>query len=137
MWGCAIWLFLAVAMLLAVSACSGRSPQSLIPEDSMGVVTATVDPGATAVPTRPIPRFVSEACNRAFEEAAAKKDLWHTVEALFPALDACDSLTEWVGATYQNRGAIVNDVDPVLFAKVACKSYEGASTAPVCKDLGY
>jgi len=128
---------LATAVVVAFSACGGGSSPPPVPGDSIGVVTATKDPDATAVPTRPLPRFVSEACNRAFQEAAATKDLWHTVEGLYPALDACDSLAEWVGASTHNRGAIVNDVDPVLFARTACRSYEGASTAPVCRDIGY
>jgi hypothetical protein len=101
------------------------------------IVTATPAPTLPPTPTWTPPKAVSRECNQAFAQAAAGRDLWHTVELLYPALDACESLTEWTGAAQHDRGAIVNDVDPVRFAITACQSYEGRAAAPVCKDLGY
>jgi hypothetical protein len=133
----AFWLILVAVALLATAGCGGNMTQAPPVDERVGVVTATAQEGVAAEPLRPPPRFVGGACNRAFQEAASLRDLWHTVENLFPALDACDSLAEWVGASYHNRGAIVNEVDPVRFADTACRSYGRAASAPVCKDLGY
>jgi hypothetical protein len=81
----------------------------------LGLVACTTEE------TSPVPGDdgVSDACERAFAAAAAVSDLEDTVEDLYPAVRACNTVEEWTAAS-EAYPAALDGADPVLYLTNTC-----------------
>jgi hypothetical protein len=78
---------------------------------------------------------VTTACTEAFAEAAAVGDMEDSVEDLYPAIRACETLAEWTAASDAYPAAL-DGAPAALFAQNACASNESLAGEPLCIEVG-
>ncbi len=98
-------------------------------------VTTTAKPTTTVTPTTTRPKppttvapkptvksaaAVTPACNKAWAAAAAVDKMQDTPQDLYPAAIACRGLADWAAGSAAHP-AVLDDVDPVIFAYNICK----------------
>ena len=120
-------LALPIALALLVACGDDDDSTATIPDETS--TTTTEAASGSALPT--------DACNRAFAEAAAVDDMHDSVSDLYPAAKACESLDDWTAAHEANPGAI--DADPATFATNVClygpDEDPDLADAPLCQEL--
>jgi len=70
---------------------------------------------------------LSAECLASFKSASQVDALHDKNEDLFPAFSTCKSIDEWLEANARYPGAI-GSVDPIVYAKNACASYQDQLT---------
>lgn len=83
--------------------------------------------GEAALPT--------PGCDDAFDQAASVDKMQDTVEDLYPAARACESLEDWIAASERHPDAI-EDADPEVFARNVCMYGEDVTDSLLCQELG-
>ena len=117
--------FCLSALLVVLAGCSS---------DDDGDETDTVPVETTAEDaTLDLP---TAACDEAFAEAAQVGDVEDTVEDLYPATQACESLADWTAGSETHPDAL-DGADPEEFAVNVCQ-FGGAEVAAsaLCGGLG-
>lgn len=89
------------------------------------------DPGSTVLPPEGFP---TEACDRAFEDAATGDSTDDGVDVLAAAAQACTSLADWTAGARTHPDAI-DGADPTDTAEDVCRSDAELAEAALCREV--
>jgi hypothetical protein len=121
-------IILATLVLATLSGCGGDDEAN-----SAGTTTTVEDATTTAPAGSDLP---TEQCDQAFADAASQDDMSDTVEDLYPAARACESIADWVAAS-ENHPSALDGADPEAFAINVCAFGEDAvAGSALCEELG-
>lgn len=128
--GCLTLLVLLVAARIFLP---GRTPEEAAVGNEAGAGEAAIEgtgQGAEGARTE-----VASGCLLAFRTAAAVDDMHDTHQDMFPAFTECKTLEEWVAASEMYPAAL-DGVDPRMYARNVCRSYEAeVGDSPICQAV--
>ena len=92
---------------------------------------------AAATPTTQAAASASSACDSASETAASVGDMQDTVDDLYPAIQACDTVEEWAAASKKHLAAL-DGADPEVFLTNVClySAPPAIAQTRLCQSVG-
>lgn len=117
---------LLLPLALVLTGCGGDSATT---ETSTTTTAPEEESSTTAGDGLP-----TDACDAAFEQAAQPGEMEDTVENLYPAARACESIADWTAASEQHPDAL-DGADPEGFAINVCAYGEDVADSPLCQEV--
>lgn len=97
-----------------------------------GVLSVTILSCSDRQQANPI---VSERCPKAFSEAASERRTTGEAPNLYPLLEACQSIDEWLAASKENPSALGTE-DPMRLLRLLCRSLPSPEPTPkICSEV--